>query len=233
MRRILPLLVLLCLCPTFPVLAGQSGSPAPADTLQERLERFYQSLESLSFAFRQETRSSGRIRQGEGTGLFIRAVEPSRFVIMRWDYTGPERQVIINDGRELSIYTPGRHQVVISKVSPENSDITSVLFSGDQSLADTFRVTPPDDRFTFELAGTPLTRLRLEPRVTRPRVRAIQLWLDPDLRIRHLLLEDHLDSITRITFSDIRLNPVSSTDRDAIDRALDLDLPPGTEIIRQ
>jgi len=81
-----------------------SASPAPIPEQQvEKIQDIYRDLTSLSFYFSQLTRTGGRGRQGAGTAIFYRP--GSKPGVMRWDYTEPDTQIILNDGKKLSIYT--------------------------------------------------------------------------------------------------------------------------------
>ena len=233
MGKCITVMALLLIGPSLFAPAGaRATEPSPADLIRH-LQRFYATLQSLSLDFDQVTRTGGRTRGGQGKGIFVRKTGPDGTGIMRWDYTEPEPQVILNNGREISIYTPARHQMLISPVRDQGSDIATALFSGTRRLEDEFRPVPADDRFTFSIPDTPLQVVRLIPRTPHPRLRAVQIWFDRKLLIRHLVLEDHLDSVTELSFSHIRLNPIRNGDQAAIDRILDLDLAPNTEIIRQ
>ena len=233
MGKCITVIALLLIGPSLLSPAGAwATQPSPADLIRH-LQRFYTTVQSLSLDFEQVTRTGGRARSGRGRGIFVRGAGPDAAGIMRWDYTEPEPQVILNNGREISIYTPARRQMLISPVRDQGSDIATALFSGTRRLEDEFRPVTPDDRFTFSIPDTPLQVVRLIPRTPHPRLRAVQIWFDRKLLIRHLVLEDHLDSVTELSFSHIRLNPISSGDRAAIDRILDLDPAPNTEIIRQ
>ena len=62
-------------------------------------------------------------------------------------------------------------------------------------------------------------------------MKSVQLWVDDKLLIHHLVIEDHFDSITELTFTNIRLDSVDVRDPDQVRRIVDLQLQPGTEII--
>src|SRR5512139_1002305 len=87
-------------------LPAQAESPgALLRCVQER----YGALRDLSASFAQESRvvSLGRPRTRSGTLSFL---APGR---MRWEYAGPERELIVADGERLWFYRPERKQVVV------------------------------------------------------------------------------------------------------------------------
>ncbi len=232
------LLLVVLLVPVVP--AGASGTAAETSPQQlvTLLQEKYRRVTSLCFDFSQVTRSSGRERPGRGNAVFLRpkhtGSQPNQDLpraVIRWNYTAPERQVILNDGRELSIYSVNERQLIITPARELNADITYAFFAGTRDLLDDFEATSPDPRFHFSLADTPLRAVRLVPRKQDAQVKTVQLWVDDDLLIHRLVIEDYFDSITELTFTNIRLNSVDLDDPDQVRRIVDLQLQPGTEII--
>ncbi len=221
--------------------AVAAGPPAGSSTphqLVTRLQEKYRGVNSLRFNFSQVTRSGGRERRGRGNAIFLRPTANSRSrksplprPVMRWNYTAPDRQVILNDGRELSIYNASERQLIITPARELNNDITYAFFAGTRDLLDDFKAAPPDARFVFSLADTSLRAVRLLPRKPDAQVRAVQIWVDDKLLIHRLVMEDYFDAITELTFTDIRINTINVNDPDQVRKVLDLHLQPGTEII--
>lgn len=199
-----------------------------------QLQQAYRHLTSLSFDFAQLTRTGLRNRAGRGNAIFLRTTGPKRTGIMRWNYTEPDPQVILNDGDKLSIYTEKDHQLIVTSAAELNADITYAFFSGSRNLTDDFMAAPPDSRYGFAIPNTPLTSLRLSPRKPHPQVKAVQLWFDENFLIHRLIIEDHFDSITELTFTSMQTNTIDDAgEQNRIDAILHLDLPPDTEIITQ
>ncbi len=230
--------LLLIMALLFPARAAEPE----ADTQTPRqlvtsLQEKYRRVTSLRFDFTQVTRSGGRERRGRGYAVFLR---PDRAAarddslpraVMRWNYTAPDEQVILNDGHELSIYNARERQLIITPAREINADITYAFFAGTRDLLDDFEAAPPDPRLVFSMADRTLHAVRLVPRKPQAQVRYAQLWVDDDLLIHRLVMEDHFDSVTELTFTDIRLNTVNLDDPDQIRSIVDLQLQPGTEII--
>ncbi|MDH4318417.1 MAG: outer membrane lipoprotein carrier protein LolA, partial [Desulfobulbaceae bacterium] len=90
-----------------PVLKCPAEEGAPKNDEQRSLEKifsFYGKLSSLSFDFSQQTETTARTRSGSGDAVFFRPARQSGG-LMRWNYDSPDRQVVINDGGHISIYT--------------------------------------------------------------------------------------------------------------------------------
>ncbi len=233
--------LLLVLLIAFPVLSAAAAAPVDSSTpkqLVTMLQDKYRLVTSLQFDFSQVTRSGGRERQGRGYAVFLRPKQTGNgqdddlpAAVIRWNYTVPERQVILNDGKELSIYNVRERQLIITPARQLNADITYAFFAGTRNILDDFKAAAPDPRFAFSLADSPLRAVRLLPRTPDAQVKTVQLWVDDDLLIHRLVIEDYFDSITELTFTDIRLNSVDINDPEQVRRIVDLQLQPGTEII--
>ena len=233
------LFLTLCLVTALP-LSGYSAesTQGPANNIL-KLQKKYQQLHSLEFDFSQSTSTNSRVKQGSGKAVFYRpttqpgASAPTGKGIMRWDYTEPMVQTIINDGKEFSIYTPHDKQLIISPAGEMESDITYAIFTGTTSLLEEFVASDPDRQFFLNEPPSGYISVLLTPRQPHPQVKRIQLWLSGDQTIHRLLMEDHFGSLTELTFSTVRFNTLPTGNRQRVESLLKLDLAPGTETIRQ
>lgn len=209
-----------------------SASPTPQPEQQvEKIQDIYRDLTSLSFDFSQLTRTGGRARQGAGTAVLFRP--RSKPGVMRWNYTEPDTQIILNDGSKLSIYTKQDNQVIVTSAEELQSDITYAFFAGTRNLLDDFSAKPPENRFIFSSGDQQLQSVKLVPKEPHAQIKALHLWFNKKHLIRRLIMEDHFDSITELSFSNIKLNTLPADSADTLKVILQLDLPPGTEVISQ
>ena len=197
----------------------------------EKIQTIYRDLTSLSFDFNQATRTGGRERRGAGSAVFYRP--NSKPGVMRWNYTEPDTQIILNDGNKLSIYTKHDNQVIVTSAEELQSDITYAFFAGTRNLLDDFTAKPPGNRFTFSSGDQAMQAVQLVPRQPHAQVKALHLWFDKDFLIHRLIMEDHFDSLTELTFTNIKLNSLPANSPETLTDLLQLDLPPGTEVISQ
>ncbi len=219
-----------------PTILTPKNCRAESESLQQELlslQKAYRRLTSLRFDFAQLTRTGLRSRTGNGNAVFVRMADPEKPGIMRWNYTDPDPQIILNDGDKLSIYTKKDHQLIVTSAAELNADITYAFFSGSKNLSDDFIPAAPDRRYGFALPDTPLEAIRLTPRKPHPQIKAVQLWFDQNFLIHRIIIEDHFDSITELTFTNIRTDTIDAGNRKQVDAILNLDLPPDTEIISQ
>ncbi|WP_319586738.1 outer membrane lipoprotein carrier protein LolA [uncultured Desulfobulbus sp.] len=235
-RFILVLFLLSAFGSLFMAPSAEAASGLEQRVLQ--LQKKYQQLRSLEFEFSQSTQTGGRVKQGAGNAVFFRpggALDKPAGTsqgIMRWNYIEPTAQTIINDGKELSIYTPQDKQLIVSPAQDMESDITYAIFTGTKSLLDEFEASPADKLFILSDPPAGFDAILLTPRQPHPQVKRVQLWLNGDFTIHRLLMEDHFGALTELTFAKVRINTLPQGDVRQVQALLKLDLVPGTETIR-
>ncbi|CAK8720390.1 MAG: outer membrane lipoprotein carrier protein LolA [Candidatus Electrothrix sp. AX5] len=213
-------------------LSPQSqAADVPLEQL-EKIQQFYRNLTSLSFDFKQITNSNGRTREGAGNSIFYRSSSTSSG-IMRWDYNKPGKQIILNDGKELSIYTKKDKQLLIMSAKKMQSDITYSFFVGQGDLKEDFNLLPADSRFTRGMNAQSDIAVQLIPKQPHGQIKSLHFWFDKDLKIRRLLMEDHFETTTDLIFKNIKFNELPADSSQTISELVRLNLPSDTEIIRQ
>ncbi len=229
------LVTCLALFLAFPTLAASKTKGQQEEATLEQLQTTYQGLHSLQFTFAQVTDSGGRVKEGNGSAAFYRSglSGTANSGVMRWDYEAPSQQVILNNGRELSIYTPQDKQLIISPIQDLDADITFALFTGSRKLTDEFAASEPDPVFFINDPPGNMQAIQLVPKQPHPQLKRIQIWVDSHHVLHRLLMEDHFGALTELDFSDIQFNGLPARDSKQEQRLLKLDLAPGTEIIRQ
>ncbi len=216
-RVLSPVLLLLLLAVSTRAWAAE---PTPAEVAQ-RLQQAYDRTASFSARFEQRTTvpMSSRSRKGSGTVVFLKPYK------MRWDYQQPDVQVLVSDGKQVSLYVAASHQLMVRTMDEYlQSDVTYAFFSGRGRIMKDFTVAaaPPEK----QLRG--LYAIKLTPKVTHPQVDSLTLWVDPkQYFISRLEVVDQFGSVTTLVFANIELNP-------AVKPALfHFTPPPGTEILQQ
>ncbi|WP_448872292.1 LolA family protein [Desulfobulbus propionicus] len=212
-----------------------SSSQQNPVALIDRLQITYQRLHSLQFNFTQVTETNGRLKEGSGSATFYRTKKSKTksFGIMRWDYIEPNPQVILNNGKELSIYTPQDKQLIISPAQSLETDITYAIFTGTKKLMDEFEITAPDAVFWLNEPPEGMQSVQLVPRQPHSQIKRLQLWVDAHHVLQRLLLEDHFGALTELSFTQIQFNKLPPHDHTQEQSLMQLDLAPGTEVIRQ
>jgi len=122
-----------------PVTAGQNSAETQED-IARRLQQNYDQIKSLSFHFTQNTTGelSGRPQQGSGTAWFVKEKKsegtPGTIGKMRWDYATPEKQILVSDGVNFSMYFAKLEQMIVSPAETMRTDITYSFFTGAGNL---------------------------------------------------------------------------------------------------
>lgn len=221
------------------VTAGQEGVESPED-IARRLQQRYDQVTSLSFHFSQKTAGelTGRPQQGSGVAWFVKEKKskgaPGTIGKMRWDYTTPDKQVLVSDGIDFSMYFAKLEQMIVSPAESMQTDITYSFFTGAGNLLQDFTISAPDPEFTpgkEDAAGT--KAIKLSPKENQSQVSEIHLWVTKDSLIQRMEILDHFDTRTTLEFSGLEVNTLPIDDRQAMDALFTFTPPEGTEIIYQ
>lgn len=224
------LLVLICLLLPIVVPAGTSGTEYPED-IAERLQVRYDKIGSLNFNFTQNTSGdmSGRPRRASGKASFVKLAGKS---YMRWDYTVPDKQVLVSDGELFSMYFAKLQQMIVSPADTLDADITYSFFTGRGVLKKDFHIRPADEEFQSE-NDDGIKVIKLIPKTTQSQVQDINLWVTPESLIRRINIRDHFGTVTVLNFSDIEVDSLVGKDPKELLAFFSFIPPEGTEIIRQ
>jgi len=200
-------------------LPGPARAETPAALLRCVQDR-YGSLRDLAAGFVQESRvaSLGRSRSRSGR-LFFQA--PGR---MRWEYDGPEPQLVVADGKQLWFHRPERRQVVVQPMDAAFTRQTPLLFLfGRGDFAAEFSW---EERELAAGAGGAVS-IALRPRVeTTDLSRLVLEVVAGECRLAGTIVEDAFGNITHLVFSGERTNT-------GLDAGLFRFVPPaGTEVVR-
>ncbi|MFH2123899.1 MAG: outer membrane lipoprotein carrier protein LolA [Pseudomonadota bacterium] len=236
---LLPLTTLLFLLLHQPLFAGQNVNESPED-IARRLQHAYDQISSLTFHFTQNTEGelSGRPQQGSGTAWFVKEKKspeaPGTVGKMRWDYTSPDKQILVSDGVEFSMYFAKLSQMIVSPAETMRSDITYAFFTGSGNLLKDFSISAPNPEFTPDTKSVESYKvIKLTPKENQSQVSEIHLWVTSDSLIQRMEILDYFDTHTSLEFSDLQVNTLATDDPKAMDALFSYTPPEGTEIIYQ
>jgi len=193
-----------------------------------RLQKKYEETRKLKANFDQENylHSLGRITHSKG---YLILEKPGR---IRADYTEPEKQLIVSNGKRLWIYTPRLNQVIVSDLEGREAAPLPLLFlAGKGKLTREFHVklldvgVPPRKKGAWKAGQA--HRLLLKP--LRSVAKFQNLWIEANpinFQISGIEYSDELGNKTRIRFSKINENFVASPEH------FEFDIPPGVEVLK-
>lgn len=183
MSRILILLVSVLLSPV--ISAGEA---------QERLNRFFSDVATLSGHFEQTVRDETGALIQEASGE-VQLLRPGRF---RWDYEEPFKQQIVSDGQYLWVYDSELSQASVRPLGEALGAAPIMLLSEPRPLNEDFVVVE-------ESSEGPVQWLELAPKVRDTDFVRIRIGLD-ETGIHEMRLFDQFGQQTAIRFEDLQLN---------------------------
>ena len=121
---------------------AETDSPASRSGALQRLEQYFDAIDTLEGEFRQVTMDETDTVIEEAEGSFVIA-RPQRFV---WDYRTPWEQMIVADGEKLWVHDVALDQVVVRPLDEALGVGAAQLLSRDfASLQERFDLSVADD----------------------------------------------------------------------------------------
>lgn len=204
-----------------PVPARADGwTPAEA---AKRLQAAYDRTNTLQADFIQDTYSRVSRRKKSGAGSVI-LKKPG---LMRWDYKRPDIQVMVCDGKTISMYFAREKQMVVTAAEEYlKSDVMYSFFAGNGNIVNDFEVLAPEKDELSPVPGT--VQIKLVPKDSHAQVDFIDVWVDiANELLARIAVTDTFGSVTDIRFANIRVN------EEVKDRVFTFTPPPDTEIVKQ
>ncbi|MFQ5911633.1 MAG: outer membrane lipoprotein carrier protein LolA [Nitrospinota bacterium] len=202
---------------------GAQGVAQDLQTVVEGVQARYQQTHFFQARFRQTSVLASLGERLESAGrVYIR--KPG---MMRWEYEGPERQLLVSDGLSFWVYTPKLKQVIASRFGETFRSKTPLAFlAGNGDIRREFNVRFREKRPEAGNGAPALHRLSLIPKKPHPSLKELRLDVrKEDYLIVRSSLIDPYGNVTDIQFENIR-----------VDEALPQDLftfriPPGVEVV--
>jgi len=186
MRLIQSIVPLISLMLSFNIQAGGN-----AEDIQQ-LRNLLQPISSLSAQFKQQVTDADGFQLQQSEGLF-QVAQPNN---LRWIVEQPMPQQVISNGLTLWLYDPDLEQVIVKPFDASIESTPAILFSGDLTRLDSAyfirQLSPDVFQLTPEQEGSLFSELQI---------------IFVDQLPASISLTDSLEQVTRITFSDVRLNP--------------------------
>lgn len=216
MRWSLVLAAALALSP--PALAQPSPAQAAEhDALLSRLSETYRDVQAIQANFTQTT-SSPAYGDGPAQHGQVTIARPRQ---LRIGFTDGSRSTFVSDGETLWVYAPDQQQVIITPDLSEQSDGLADLLQSLSSLEERFAVT------ALPAPAPGLQALSLAPKDGgSAQFKTLALVFDAQLHLSALEITDAFDTVTKMVFEDVALNP-------SVEAGLFTFTPPeGTAVIR-
>ena len=203
---------------------GVSVSATPADSVSNDLERILKGIEQryagkgFSASFFQESMLKAMQITDTAEGR-LTVKRPGK---MRWEYTIPEPQSIITDGKTMWIYQPADNQVMTGKAPVFFGQGRGAGFLSDiRLIRKSFTIEPQASE------NEKYHRLRLLPHKPEQELTDIILSVDKrTFQIDQVITHNAYGDETRIVLDDYRFNI------DPEDKLFDFQIPDGVDVIQ-
>jgi len=161
----------------------------------ETLKNFLATTDSLIATFKQVTLSENGKPTNTSHGMFFLS-RPGKF---RWSYKKPFEQEIISNEGKVWFYDVDLEQVTIKKMDKSIGSTPALLLSGEIEL---------EKNFTLQQQGkdADLQWIKLTPKNEESGFNYILIGMDEN-GLGGMELSDSFGQLTRIYFSDVKINP--------------------------
>ncbi len=180
------------------ILSGAVYSEDQGKKQLELVEKKYDSITDYRAEFEQKTvlGMAGQTVHGSGVVYIKKAGK------IRWEYTTPEPQVFIMDGRSFWLYLPEEKQVMKDDYSVVPEHILIDLFSEKVDIQKNFNVLSVEyPEVTSDIV------IKLEPLSETPSIKNITLYVERNKHyIQKTIIEDEFSNTTIISFSKITVD---------------------------
>ncbi|WP_260291565.1 outer membrane lipoprotein chaperone LolA [Sedimenticola hydrogenitrophicus] len=169
--------------------------PVFASTALQQMERFLTDMRSLQASFEQSVLDPQQRQAARSQGVFYMQ-RPGQF---RWDYSEPNKQQIIADGRQIWLIDPELEQASVQTQSTALRGTPAMFLIGGDPVEQHFEVIDIGDSQGFAW-------VELIPRDQESQFVRVLLAFQGNL-LQRMEMTDTFDQITRFQFYDIEQNP--------------------------
>ena len=213
LRYVIGVGLLGCSCVFYPLRSGATD----LERLIDNVQMTYDQTRAMTAEFVQVATLTSINRQQTSSGT-LSVQKPH---LIRWEYTQPEAQTILYDGKTLRIYTPRRHQILQSQVDETQQTNVALLFlAGMGKLRDAFSIE------TLPSIAPQHVVLRLLPLSPQATFTELHLTINTqNYFVEQLQIYDTIGNLTEITLSALQ------TYASLPEQTFTLVFPPETEIL--
>jgi len=181
-----------------PAYAAETGK----DEIIKKVETRFSAMKNFSASFRQK-QFNASLGETEVSGGSVTMQKPLK---MRWEYTQPQKQTVVSDGKSIYFYVPSDRQVVVEPLGNILTGRSPALFlAGSHKLSEIFRIelepAADEDKMISDI------KLSLVPKEKSLTVTRIVLSVKSgDFTISAFTLYDWIGNRTEIAFTEMKIN---------------------------
>ena len=199
--------------------ASSRGQELTLETIIDNVQAEYERTDDIYASFSQvsKLRSLPTPKKSQGIVYFKK---PGK---MRWEYTNPEQQLLVSDGKTMWFYVAEDAQVILQNADDAYGSRTPVTFlAGMGKLQNDFhmKLLPSETDTAY--------KLELLPKQPQPELAKLILTVDAmSYRIIHTAVYDPYGNITDVYLENI------DTNTSPPDELFTFEIPDGVDVIRQ
>ena len=180
-------------------LFGLNTSAIADDAPVKQLKAFLASAKSITANFKQTLINEAGDPFQTNYGQFY-LQRPGKF---RWDYTKPFKQQIVSTSGKVTFYDVDLEQVTVKKLDESVGSTPALLLSGD---------VPLEDNYNIEQQGSEgsMIWVKLVPKAQDSTFKYVLIGLEKGV-LSGMQLNDNFGQLTRIYFSNLKLNQFIDT----------------------
>jgi outer membrane lipoprotein carrier protein len=180
---------------TLVMLAAISGTAYADESPINQLKAFLKASASLSADFKQVSYNQAGQAGQNSFGQFYLS-RPGKF---RWDYKEPFVQEIVSNSDKVWFYDADLEQVTVKQLDDSLGSTPALLLTGQVDI---------DEKFVLEEQGNDddMNWIKLSPKNEESGFKYILIGLNHG-QLGGMELSDNFGQLTRIYFSNIKLNP--------------------------
>ncbi|MBI5892779.1 MAG: outer membrane lipoprotein chaperone LolA [Deltaproteobacteria bacterium] len=166
------------------------------DSILSNVQKTYENISDMKASFVQET-TSATFKDTQKSEGIVYFKKPG---MMRWEYSNPNKDVIVNNGETIWVYQPDLGQVMVSKFDKESSPLSKHFLSGMGNVKNDFDVKLGEETpFSYTLI--------LVPKTQQPNIRKIHLTIDKKTFMMNKTASfDPFGNIASVRFIDVKTN---------------------------
>ncbi len=170
------------------------------DAPVKQLKAFLNSTKTITANFKQVLINEAGDPFQSSSGLFY-LQRPGKF---RWDYTKPFQQQIISTSGKVWFYDADLEQVTIKKLDESVGSTPALLLSGDVPLEDNYNIAQQGSEGDMHW-------IKLVPKSQDSTFKYVLIGLEKGV-LNGMQLNDNFGQLTRIYFSNVKLNQTINPD---------------------
>lgn len=206
---------------TRPAAPAPAAAADPAHLAAERMQKFYEATKDLHARFEQEQTSPVTGTRKASGEVFLK--KPGR---MRWEYTKPDKKLMLADGKTLWVYEPDDEQAFKHDLKSSSLPSSVAFLFGEGRLADEFEITLAQPDARRPLAPGDLL-LRLIPKKATAQYHHLEFVVDgKSYMVKETVVYDQQAGQNRMRFADV------TTNQGVSDGKFSFTPPPGTRILK-